>query len=80
MRIVIYGLHRRWRRRSISSRARPAERASRSILEKAAPKPVAGTTSTLDLKEEHIAITIGKPAFDLLGVAARFALEPELLS
>lgn len=40
---------------------------------------VAGAAGLLDLKEEHIAVTIRKPATDFLRVTTGLTLEPELL-
>lgn len=50
------------------------------LEEAAVVSGVACSPGLLDLEEEDVAIAVGEPAFDLLGVAARFALEPELFS
>ena len=41
---------------------------------------VAGAAGLLDLKEEHIAVTIRKPATDFLRVTTGLTLEPEFFS
>ena len=51
------------------------------FLKKAAQiSRVTGSPGLLDFKEEHVAITVRKPAADLLFMAAGLALEPELFS
>jgi hypothetical protein len=41
---------------------------------------VAGAAGLLDLKEEHIAVAIRKPATDFLRVTTGLTLEPEFFS
>src|SRR4029077_2742331 len=50
------------------------------LKEAAVVSRVAGSAGLLDLEEQYVAIAVGKPALNLLGMAAGLALEPELFS
>ena len=50
------------------------------LEEAAVVSGVTRASDLLDLEQEHVAVAICKPAFDLLGMAAGFPLEPKLFS